>query len=178
MDATEGITIRFEYTAADAVDAFRLYEATTPSRAIGKTIAILLLVFAALAVYAYVQFVHTYGATYGLEWVAIGCVALALILWFDPIRPLRARLAFRMNSRVYTDPSEVTFDEAGVHARTRTYDVKRSWAAYSTVLESDRLFLLVYGKGVYATIPKRAFSSEPQIQAFREMLQRRIGKFG
>jgi hypothetical protein len=178
MDTDERITIHFEYNVADAVDAFRLYHATTPMRTISKIVAVVSLVFASLATYACVQLIHTYGDTYGTAWFAIGLIFIAIIAWFDPIRPVQAWLAFKMNSKVYTDPSEVTFDEAGVHAKTNTYDAKRLWTAYFSVLESKRLFLLVYGKGVYATIPKRAFSGEEQIRAFREMLERKIGKFG
>jgi hypothetical protein len=178
MDATQIMTIRFTYTPSDAVDAFRLYEATTPMRKMVRAVAVLSFAFAGLDFYAYVQLARTYGGTYGMQWFGMGLLVAALIGWFDPIRPLQAWLTFRMNSKIYTDQSEVTFDEAGVHARTSTYDAKRPWAAYSSVLESNRLFLLVYGKGLYATIPKRAFSDDKQIQVFRDMLQRKIGKFG
>jgi hypothetical protein len=175
MDSSESITIRFAFTLADAVESFRLYDATTPRHTITRIIALLSMVFAGLATYACVQLIRLYGSTYGTEWCAIVLFALALILWFDLILSLRAWFVFRMNSRIYTDESEVTFDEYGVHAKTSTYDMKRLWTAYSRVLESDRLFLLIYGKGVYATIPKRAFSDERQLLVFRELLNRRIG---
>jgi hypothetical protein len=178
MEADENITIHFEYTLADMLDAFRLYHATTPMRTISKIVAILSLAFAILAVYTCVQSIRAYGETYDTGWYAAGLLVIAIIAWFDPIRPLRAWLVFKMNSKIYTDPLEVTFDQVGVRAKTSTYDMQRLWMAYSTVLESKRLFLLVYGKGVYATIPKRAFSGEAQISVFREMLKRRIGKLG
>ena len=175
MDESKPITLHFNYTQADVAEAFRLYQSTTPIQKVVKIAAILALLNAGLCVYAYFQLTRLYGSSNGTEWYALASFLLALVFWFDPIRPLMARIMFRMNSKIYSDQSEVTFDEEGVHARTSTYDLKRQWSAYSKMLESKRLFLLVYGKNLFATIPRRAFEDERQIEAFREMMKNKIG---
>jgi hypothetical protein len=64
-----------------------------------------------------------------------------------------------------------------VHAKTSTIDARRLWTGYSTVLEGETLFLLVYGKWLYVAIPKRVFASDEEIEGFRQMLERKIGRF-
>ncbi len=125
---------------------------------ITKGAAIISLITAIMCAYGYFQLNRYYGSSYGTGWFALIFLLLALEFWLDPIRPLLARLAFGMNAKIYSDPSEVMFDDEGVHAKSSTYELKRIWTAYSKLLESKKLFLLVYGKRLYATIPKRAFT--------------------
>jgi hypothetical protein len=176
MDTVETITIHFKYTPADVVDAFRLYDASTSMRTIRRIVAVLSLIYAVLSAYGYVQLVRLYGQGYSMEWFALALGVAALILWFEPLPLLQARLLFRSKSKIYAGEWAVTFDAEGVHSKTGTSDRKRLWTAYSRVLESERLFLLVYGKGLYGTIPKRAFLDESQVRTFREMLRLKIGK--
>ena len=167
--------MRFNYTPADIIDAIRLYESVTPMHYITKGAAILSLITAVMCAYGYFQLNRYYGSSYGTGWFALIFVLLALEFWLDPIRPLLARLVFGMNAKIYSDQSEVMFDDEGVHAKSSTYELKRIWTAYSKLLESKKLFLLVYGKRLYATIPKKAFTDEKQIELFREMVKSKIG---
>jgi YcxB-like protein len=82
---------------------------------------------------------------------------------------------FKIDVNIHSKPSKVTFGEDGVHAQTSTYDLTRKWIAYSRLLESKQLFLLVYGKRLYATITKKAPTDEKQIELFREMVKSKIG---
>jgi hypothetical protein len=175
MDENEPITLRFTYTPADMVDAIRLYESSTPMRSIGKIAAVLALFAAGMCAYGYLELGGGDRSSYGFEWYGLAFFLLAVVFWFDLLRPLMARLVFRMNAKIYSDPSEVTFDKDGVHAKTSTYDLTRKWEAYTRLLESKQSFLLVYGKRLYATIPKRAFTDEKQIEWFREMVKSKIG---
>jgi hypothetical protein len=167
------ITIGFQYTARDAVEAYRLYATTTPIRSIGRAVALMCLVFGGLLLFFW-----------GIQWYTALLFAVAVIEWFDLIPVLQGWFAFRTNAKLYARMWETTFDDEGVRARTSTDELHRSWAAYTTLLESERLFLLVYGKGLYGTIPKRAFANDEEIRTFRGMVEskgisvRQIGKKG
>jgi len=67
----------------------------------------------------------------------------------------------------------LTVSEEGLLARTPQVTTKVEWAAYTDSHEIDRGFLLYRG-GTYVFIPKRAFSSGAEADAFRFILGRRI----
>lgn len=158
----DDITIRYQYTLSDGVHASRLYQATTATRTIGRAMGVLFLALGCASLYFW-----------GLAWYTVACFLIAVIAGFDLLTPLQGWRAFRANAELNAQPWEVTFHAEGVQARTSTLDVQRSWTAYSGAVESERLFLLIYGKWLFATIPKRAFSSEEEIRALRELLERK-----
>jgi hypothetical protein len=160
MEASDEITIQYQYTLSDAVHASRLYQATTATRTIGRAVGVLLLALGCVSLYLW-----------GLAWFTVACFLLAVIAGFDLITPLQAWWAFRANAELNAQRWEVTLHSEGIHARTSTLDVQRTWSAYSGAVESERLFLLVYGKWLFAALPKRAFSSEEEIQALRQILE-------
>lgn len=162
MWTTDEITIHYQYTLSDAMHASRLYRATTGTRTFGRAMGVLFLALGCVSLFAW-----------GLAWYTVACFLIAAIAGLDLITPIQAWRAFRANAKHHAQSWEVTFHEEGVHARTGTMDLQRSWAAYSTAIESERLFLLVYGQWLFATLPKRAFSTEEEIQAFRQLLERK-----
>jgi hypothetical protein len=166
MDTTETIIVHIEYTSSDIVRACRVYQVTTVGYKFSKVVAIMC--FAAGCWLAYAR---------GLHWLTVVLFVSAVLSWFDPVRPLQAWLAFKRNPGIYLEPYQVTFDDTGVHAKTSTIDARRLWTGYSTVLEGETLFLLVYGKWLYVAIPKRVFASDEEIEGFRQMLERKIGRF-
>ena len=153
------ISIRTQYTLSDAVHASRLYQATTATRTISRAMGVLFLALGCVSLYLW-----------GLAWFTVACFLIAIVAGFDLITPLQAWRAFRANAEHHAQPWEVTFGEEGVHARSRTLDIQRTWSAYSGAVESERMFLLVYGTWLFATLPKRAFANEVEIQAFRQIL--------
>lgn len=173
MEAIDEITTRYQYTLSDAVHASRLYQATTATRTAGRVMGVLFLGLGCVSLYLW-----------GLAWYSVACFLIAVISGFDLLTPLQGWRAFRANADLNTQPWEVTFHTEGVHARTGTFDVQRAWTAYSCAIESERLFPLVDGKWLFATLPKRVFSNEEEMQFFRELLEsksipfRRFGKKG
>ncbi|CAG0937275.1 hypothetical protein TFLX_06198 [Thermoflexales bacterium] len=73
-------------------------------------------------------------------------------------------------------PHEFRFDDWGGYYITSTTRVGLAWAEYCRVLENERVFLLVYGRGWYWNIPKRALTFLGGPDVFRNFLQRRIKK--
>jgi hypothetical protein len=64
-------------------------------------------------------------------------------------------------------------NEEGLSARTPHVTTQVEWAAYTDSHEIDSGFLLYRG-ATYAFIPKRAFSSDAEADAFRGIVGRRI----
>jgi len=158
------ITVRFVNTLSDHIHAMRLYESRGVFAKIDKVVAVLL---AGVGVWLV--------CLAGVWWWTIMWFVLAPLEWFDllSIRPLQVRLAFRINPK-YREPYCIEFDDLGIHFTTPTIDSHIEWSFYSRVLESDRVFILIYGKPVFGVIPKSAFASVEEIDRFREMLGRHI----
>ena len=110
------------------------------------------------------------------RWWAILVFLLAPSAWFDLLYPLRLWITVRQNPMLLTGEYELTFDDQGCYAKTNEYEARRSWSAYTTALESDKMFVLVYGKNRFATVPKRAFSNTEEISQVRELLKSKIGQ--
>ena len=51
------------------------------------------------------------------------------------------------------------------------------WQVYLKVIETKKIFMLYQAKALFFIIPKRAFSSNEQVDEFRELLHKNIEKF-
>jgi hypothetical protein len=60
---------------------------------------------------------------------------------------------------------------AGIRVRSQFVDTTLDWRLFRDVIETRRYFLLVFhdGKKMFQMAPKRAFASEQDVDAFREM---------
>lgn len=87
------------------------------------------------------------------------------------------RRAFR-GDRKFQDPVTFTFTPDHVFARTRLIESRIDWRLYTDVLEGRDCYVLVYGKDVrmLTPVPKRAFRSREQEQAFRALALPRFDK--
>jgi len=158
------ITIHFTYTASDSIQACRAYRVTTTRYKISIVITVAAFIIGCVTTF-----------TLGFHWYTVVWFAIAVEEWFDLIRLLRAWLLFRSNRKVYSEPYEVTIDDSGIRAKTGAMDARRLWSGYTSAIEGKQLFLLVYGKWLYATLPKRAMSNEAEISRVREIIQHKIG---
>jgi len=156
------ITIRFENKLSDHIHAIRLYESRQAVAKINKIVAVLLAGFGIWAVWAA-----------GARWWTVIWFVVAPVEWFDllSIRPLQILVMFRANPK-YREEYCLEFDDSGIHFTTPTIDSHIEWSHYNRVVESDRVFILIYGKPMYTTIPKSAFANADEIGEFRELLQR------
>jgi hypothetical protein len=98
-------------------------------------------------------------------------VALWYRLFIDyPRRHFRGDPKFR-------DEYLLTFSEEGVACKTSQIDSKLAWSLYTGALENEEMYVLLYGTGtnMITAVPKRAFRSRMQEEAFRDLLKRHIG---
>jgi hypothetical protein len=184
------ITLRISYSAADLVDAARIYQRTTPLHVVIRLTSIcgLLIVACWLAFLALDFFVLTnlFGEEFRLNlfasdlhflvWILPALALLSVLSWFRPLRPLAVWLNFQRNKAHYQGSYQVTLDGQGVLVSTSNAESRQYWSAFTTVLESEMSFLLVYGPWEYAVLPKREFTSTEFIEQTRNLIREKIGK--
>lgn len=91
-----------------------------------------------------------------------------------PAAVLRAVWEFRSNPK-FQEEFHVTFTTESMHFITESIDSTLKWSMFSKVIETNKAFILVYGKRMYSVIPKRAMDSESKVLEFRELLSKVIG---
>jgi hypothetical protein len=104
----------------------------------------------------------------------IALIPLSILLWMRPFRPVATWLDFQFNRDRYRGAYSATAD--GRHSVViKTSRGVHFWGAYSNFLETDDLFILIYGPWAYAVIPKRGFHGTEDINRFRGILRGKIG---
>jgi hypothetical protein len=105
---------------------------------------------------------------YGLDVVFI----VPFVVYFFPHIILDAviRTMFRDNPPL-AQPSRYVFSASGVVVESSTGRSDLNWSIYQRVWETPDYFLLYTGQRTAGALPKRYFSSEEDIRAFRERLR-------
>jgi hypothetical protein len=83
------------------------------------------------------------------------------------------RQAFRRDPK-FRDEYQLQFSDDGIQFRTPQIDALIQWDLYTKVIENERFYLLVYGRHMLSVIPKRAFQSAQQQEAFDQLLRRKL----
>jgi hypothetical protein len=74
----------------------------------------------------------------------------------------------------FKDEYRLDFSEEGASFQTEHLNSKLDWSYYNKFLETDKFYLLFYGKAMFSIIPKRAFTSDEQQNQFRCILNKKI----
>lgn len=163
MEKTIGL--RFKYTEAEYTAAMRLYLGQSRDLMI-RMIAVSLYSIASIALFVWLDFgnalipLFIFGACFPL--------LMAFLLFF-----VIPRQRFRSDPK-FADEYLLQFSDDGIHFKTTQVDALLQWSLYNKVLESERFYILVYGKNMISVIPKRAFAGADQEAAFAEMLRRNL----
>ncbi|NOT31346.1 MAG: YcxB family protein [Planctomycetes bacterium] len=164
----EAIVLEFVPSLSDHLHADRLEYAQGALSKVDKFVAVLLASTGVALL-----------TTAGPRWWCFLPFPLAVLEWFDllSIRPLQIRVFFLRNPK-FRERYRLELSEDGIHFRTSTVDAHLAWSHYVQILESERVFLLGYGKRMYTVLPKRAFKDAAEIGRFRDLAQRKIGASG
>jgi hypothetical protein len=108
-------------------------------------------------------------------WVIISFIVLAGVASFQGYLVDLPRRYFRGDPK-FRDEYTLTFTDAGIEFRTTHLNASLAWSLYTDVIENDKLYILVYGKGIntLSILPKRAFTDDRQETAFRQLLRRHV----
>ncbi len=107
-------------------------------------------------------------------WATLAFVGtLTILLFLDIYR----RCIFQANKlSEIAKPSKSSFSEKGIESKTPTTSSNREWESYAKVYETKTDFIFFQQENAFATIPKRFFKSETEIEELRELLRRKLGE--
>lgn len=161
---SETVNLHFKYTEEEWVAASRLYALRQPALLMRFGICFVLI---ALGLFFFALINEAI-----LPFMLISlCAVAAAFLWSIFFALPRQR--FRSDPR-FRDEFFLEFADDAIIFKTPHIESRFDWSLYTGVLENDRLYVLIYGKGMISAIPKRAFNSEAQETSFRDMLRRRL----
>jgi Ca2+/Na+ antiporter len=162
MDET--VNLHFKYSEEEWVAASRLYVLRQPMILLRFGVAFLLLTVAIFF------FAAINDRLMPLVLLSVGAVLVAFVLLLFFILP---RQRFRNDPR-FRDEFFLEFTEDEIRFKTAHLESKFDWSLYTGVIENERFYVLIYGKGMISVIPKRAFKGPAQETAFRNLLRRKL----
>ena len=159
-DASIGsMTLRYRQELGEILHACRVYQRTTRKHQIYRLVGLLTIFFGIwLILSSGAQFLH------------VLVVVLGMFAYFDPMPILMTYLTFR-TSIAHREEYETTIDDEGTHFRIGGNRTSRPWSMYRRIVESDQVFLFVYGNWLYSGVPKRGIGDPRRIDQFREAIQ-------
>ena len=111
------------------------------------------------------------GAT-NIAFLSVGIALLAILLVGLLVMP---RFVYQRQPTLKLAYS-LTFSDADIHFRTSTIDARLQWPIYERWEEHPEFYFLFHGKRDVSVIPRRAFVSQAEDEAFRSLLTRKIGQ--
>ncbi len=166
MAEQNSISISFVNELKDHIEAQRVLYSKGVMAKLDKIVAVLLFGFGVYCL-----------AFVGLRWWTVIWFPLAVAEWFDllSLTRWRTKIDFQRNPK-FREEYHLTFSRENIHFKTTSLDSTLQWTHYERVVESPDLFLLMYGKGLYTLIPKRCFSSNEEMEAFRALVNQTIAR--
>ena len=108
-------------------------------------------------------------------WANLALVGIAGVALFHGYVVDRPRTYFQGDPK-FRDDYYLTFTDAGIEFHTQNMSSMTAWNFYSSVVESDSFYILIYGENIHSLsiVPKRAFQSSNQDITFRQILRRNV----
>lgn len=167
-DSGQSVQLSFRHTEQEYLAAVRYYVWHS------KELLLRMVIVYVLVSTGMVLLLQLFGTPFPL-WAVISFVVLAGVALFQGYLVDLPRRYFRGDPK-FRDEYTLTFTDAGIEFRTTHLNATLAWSLYTDVIENDKFYVLVYGKGIHSLsiFPKRAFTDERQETTFRQMLRRHV----
>jgi hypothetical protein len=168
----EAITIHYKLSEEEYLEAARLISYPQPEEA--KRRAWTACFLFPLGVYALAL-----GAGFEpLSALALACAILPLLIYGFFFHFTRIVRRYYKGDHKFSEPLTVTFTAEHITVQSKLFESKQSWKLYTDVLEGENCYALIYGNDtrMATMLPKRAFRSEQQHAAFRELVGAQFAK--
>lgn len=162
---SESVNLHFKLAEEEWVAASRLYMLRQPGIILRFVSAFILLVV------GLVFFTAINEVVLSLFLLSVGVILFSFVAALLFVLP---RQRFRNDPR-HVDEFFLEFTDEGISFRTERIDSRLDWSLYNSAMENERLYVLVYGKGMITVVPKRAFNGHGHETAFRNLLARKLG---
>ena len=113
-----------------------------------------------------------YGSSSGWVFPFFLFLFLALFIVFTlVINPLRLANRVKKDPRL-SSPVQYEVSEEQIIIKNQFSETKTDWGTFQRFVESKDVFLLIYtvNKNMFQLVPKRAFASSEEVDAFRKLL--------
>ena len=107
--------------------------------------------------------------------VALCGIGLALPTTIAVALLVFPRMALAGNAKLL-DQYQLTFSRDGIRFQTTSIDSKLAWSLYTRATEVRDFYLLYWGRRQFTVVPKRAFESAADMQAFEALLVAHVAK--
>lgn len=166
-DSGQSVQLSFRHTEQEYLAAVRYYVWHS------KELLLRMIIVYVLVSIGMVLLLQLFGSPFPL-WVVIAFIVLAGVALFQGYLVDLPRRYFRGDPK-FRDEYNLTFTDAGIEFRTTHLNASLAWSLYTDVIENDKFYILVYGKGIHSLsiLPKRAFTGG-QETTFRQMLRRHV----
>lgn len=166
-DSGQSVQLSFRHTEQEYLAAVRYYVWHS------KELLLRMIIVYVLVSTGMVLLLQLFGSPFPL-WVVIAFIVLAGVALFQGYLVDLPRRYFRGDPK-FRDEYNLTFADAGIEFRTTHLNASLAWSLYTDVIENDKFYILVYGKGIHSLsiLPKRAFTGG-QETTFRQMLRRHV----
>lgn len=166
-DSGQSVQLSFRHTEQEYLAAVRYYVWHS------KELLLRMIIVYVLVSTGMVLLLQLFGSPLPL-WVVIAFIVLAGVALFQGYLVDLPRRYFRGDPK-FRDEYNLTFTDAGIEFRTTHLNASLAWSLYTDVIENDKFYILVYGKGIHSLsiLPKRAFTGG-QETTFRQMLRRHV----
>lgn len=166
-DSGQSVQLSFRHTEQEYLAAVRYYVWHS------KELLLRMIIVYVLVSTGMVLLLQLFGSPLPL-WVVIAFIVLAGVALFQGYLVDLPRRYFRGDPK-FRDEYNLTFADAGIEFRTTHLNASLAWSLYTDVIENDKFYILVYGKGIHSLsiLPKRAFT-DGQETTFRQMLRRQV----
>ena len=164
----ETVTLTFRHTEEDYLAAVRLYFWHSKTLLVRLSISGVLMSIALLLLTMLVDFALP------LWFLVILMFLVGMALFHGYLIDLPRRV-FRGDPK-FRDEYNLICSDAGVTVKTENIASSIKWNFYTSVIENDRFYLLVYGKNLpsFSILPKRAFRNNEDELIFRDLLRRHL----
>lgn len=158
----EALQVRFKYTQNEYVRAERQY--LIANRTVRKYDGILVAVFLLFSIgFLFLSSFSTFSII--LMGVLLIVTILECYLYF-----LMPVLKFKRTAK-YHEEYLLEFSKDMIQFKTPSIETQLKWDIYREVWESNDFYFIIQAPHMYATIPKRAFKSQKEMNLFLELAQ-------
>ena len=158
------INIQYVPQQADIIEAVKLYNRFSKLYWFNKVLGLILALLGCLELFLF------HNGLLAFPFILFGATE---ILGIQFLHYIRSWFSFWRNPK-FKMHYQLTFDDDGLTSCSEAGTSQLNWSYFSHYLENDKVILLIYGKGLFTVIPKRAFLTEAELQLFSELLYSKL----
>lgn len=114
-------------------------------------------------------------AKYGFSWIWIIALAVGILGMVIRFVAFYVMPSIRFDKEPkFKDEYILSFNDDGLNFHTEHLDSKLDWNYYYKAWETDKFYLLFYGKSLFTIVPQRAFDDDEHERSFRSIISKNL----